>query len=77
VEEEQKQSEAPKKNATLQIFNPEALKDEYGTPLYFEKHNATRIGGDYETRKIDTFEMLHQSYTKEQVNTLEVQINRI
>lgn len=55
-------------STATQLFNPSKLKDEHGTPLYFEKKNASRIGGSFEERKIDLFEVLHQSYTKEQVN---------
>lgn len=55
-----------KKNGTF-AFDPKAMVDKNGVPLYFTKQNATQIGGSFEARKIDTFETLQKMYTKEQV----------
>lgn len=38
-----------------------------GTPLYFMKENVTKMFGDFETRKIEVFEHLQETLTKEQV----------
>ncbi|KAI6226349.1 Protein CBR-MLT-10 [Aphelenchoides fujianensis] len=52
------------------ITNPAEMVDEDGTPLYFTKENATRIGGTFEERKIQTFELLHKTYTKQQLHEM-------
>jgi hypothetical protein len=49
-------------------LDPSKLVDKYGTPLYFTKENATKIGGQTENRKIEVFEVLQHKYTKEQVD---------
>uniref|UniRef100_A0AC35FF69 Uncharacterized protein n=1 Tax=Panagrolaimus sp. PS1159 TaxID=55785 RepID=A0AC35FF69_9BILA len=41
-----------------------------GTPLYFTKENVTKMYGDYETRKITTWEKLLSTYTKEQMREM-------
>lgn len=38
-----------------------------GTPLYFTKENVTKMFGDFETRKVEIFEVFQESLTKEQV----------
>lgn len=42
-----------------------------GTPMYFTKENATKYGGEVEKRKIETFERLDRTYTKDQKEELE------
>lgn len=53
-----------KRNYTREIHG----KD--GQPLYFTKENVTQMYGDFEERKINTWEKLLSTYTKEQVDEL-------
>ncbi|CAD5215061.1 unnamed protein product [Bursaphelenchus xylophilus] len=41
-----------------------------GQPLYFTKKNVTDMYGDYEKRKVETFEELSKSYTKQQLKEM-------
>jgi hypothetical protein len=41
-----------------------------GTPLYFTKENVSRAFGDFETRRIDTYEALDRTYSVEQLREL-------
>jgi hypothetical protein len=41
--------------------------DKNGIPMYFTKENATKIGGVFEKRKVEMFETLQKTLTKEQV----------
>lgn len=54
-------------NKSRQVLDPSKLIDEDGIPMYFTKENATLIGGTFEERKIEVFEKLHKTYTKNQV----------
>lgn len=56
-------------NSTF-IFDPKTMVDKNGVPLYFTKENATKIGGDFERRKMETFEALQKMYSKDQVSYL-------
>lgn len=49
-----------------QKYNTE-IRGENNQPLYFVKKNVTERYGDFETRKIETFEHLIKTYTPEQV----------
>lgn len=53
-------------NSTF-VFDPKTMVDKNGVPLYFTKENATKIGGEFEKRKAETFETLQKMYSKEQV----------
>ncbi|VDM81067.1 unnamed protein product [Strongylus vulgaris] len=48
----------------------EQFRDEKGQPLYFTKENVTEMYGPSERKKIDVFEELQRSLSKEQVNPL-------
>jgi hypothetical protein len=61
-----------KSNKTRKMLNPEELIDDDGIPLYFTKENATLIGGSFEERKIEVFEKLHKTYTKNQVGYVKI-----
>jgi hypothetical protein len=56
-------------NSTF-VFNPKPMVDKNGVPLYFTKENATKIGGNVENRKAETFEALQKMYSKEQLREM-------
>lgn len=56
----------PTKEELLKSYK-EKNRAKDGTPLYFMKENVTKMFGDFETSKIDVFEQLQESLTKEQV----------
>lgn len=45
----------------------EDLYNKNGRPRYFTKENATKILGSFQERKINTWEKLVSTYSKEQV----------
>lgn len=51
------------------------MRDENGKPLYLAKENVTKIFGDFEKRKIDTFQILLKMFNKEQVLILKISNN--
>ncbi|KAI6174680.1 hypothetical protein M3Y97_01017500 [Aphelenchoides bicaudatus] len=57
-------------NKSRQVLDPSKLIDEDGIPMYFTKENATLIGGTFEERKIEVFEKLHKTYTKNQLREM-------
>uniref|UniRef100_A0A1I7YXD5 Uncharacterized protein n=1 Tax=Steinernema glaseri TaxID=37863 RepID=A0A1I7YXD5_9BILA len=42
-----------------------------GQPLYFTKKNVTELYGEDETKKVETFEQLDKSYSKDQISDLD------
>jgi hypothetical protein len=54
-------------NKTRKVLDPSKLIDDDGIPMYFTKENATLLGGSFEARKIEVFEKLHKTYSKNQV----------
>lgn len=46
------------------------MVDKNGIPIYFTKENATKIGGDFEKRKAETFETLQKSFNKDQLREM-------
>lgn len=43
------------------------MRNSNGKPLYLSKENVTQIFGDFEKRKIDTYQKLLATFNKEQV----------
>ncbi|VDK65800.1 unnamed protein product [Cylicostephanus goldi] len=46
----------------------EQFRNDEGQPLYFTKENVTEMYGPYEKKKIDVFEELQRSLSKQQVH---------
>lgn len=44
------------------------MRDSSGNPLYLVKENVTQIFGDFEKRKVDVFQTLLETFSKEQVS---------
>ncbi|CAD6199638.1 unnamed protein product [Caenorhabditis auriculariae] len=60
-----------KAEKTIADNKDKEMRGENGVPLYFTKENATEIIGDVEKKKIEVFEDLDKSYTKEQKDDLD------
>ncbi|GMR62226.1 hypothetical protein PMAYCL1PPCAC_32421 [Pristionchus mayeri] len=55
------------KKAMTSILSEGDMRSPTGQPLYFTKKNVSEMYGESETRKIDTMELLHTTFTPEQV----------
>lgn len=56
----------PSRNELIKSYKEKARAKD-GTPLYFSKKNVTKMFGKFEKRKVQTFEILQQTLTKDQV----------
>jgi len=67
---DQLEKELKMEKANMKKYLKEIRSPIDGTPLYFTKENVSRAFGDFETRRIDTYEALDRTYSAEQLRDM-------
>ena len=67
---EKLEKELEEKKSVVKKSYEEKVRGANGQPMFFTKENVTEMYGDYEARKIQTWEKLMNAYTREQLREM-------